>query len=266
MANQEQVEKLKTGVTTWNEFRRAHPELTPDLKGAELDYLDLRHALLSGADLSDANLSATDLSGSELMYTNLCGAVLADGTKHRSQPANLTGADLTRAALADADLTEVNLSHAVLIGAELRGAKLVRANLCGADLTGSSLNAALLNANLSYANLTGADLSGADLTDARLNGANLTGANLSHAKLAGVHFEDAVFGATLLSDLDLRESNGLELARHTSPSSIGVDTLYRSDGAVPDVFLRSAGVPEEVLLNLLPLIRLRAREAAAANE
>src|SRR6266571_3226172 len=32
MANQENVELLKTGVTGWNEFRKEHQEVSPDLR------------------------------------------------------------------------------------------------------------------------------------------------------------------------------------------------------------------------------------------
>ena len=44
---------------------------------------------------------------------------------------------------------------------------------------------------------------------------------------------------------------GLDSISHSAPSSIGLDTLYRSQGKIPVKFLRDAGVPE-ALINYLP--------------
>ena len=38
--------------------------------------------------------------------------------------------------------------------------------------------------------------------------------------------------------------NGLETVVHTGPSTIGVDTIVRSRGKIPESFLRQAGVPD----------------------
>lgn len=52
-------------------------------------------------------------------------------------------------------------------------------------------------------------------------------------------------GRTFLADVDLTDAKGLEIVRHVEPSSIGVDTIFRSKGKIPEPFLRGAGVPEE---------------------
>ncbi len=36
--------------------------------------------------------------------------------------------------------------------------------------------------------------------------------------------------------------------RHEGPSTIGVDTIYRSQGKIPEVFLRGAGLPDEFIV------------------
>ncbi|HLQ28468.1 MAG TPA: pentapeptide repeat-containing protein [Ktedonobacteraceae bacterium] len=119
----------------------------------------------------------------------------------------------------------------------LSDANLVRANLNWADLTGADLSRVSLNgANLNWADLTGADLSWADLSRAYLSGAELSGATV---------------GATTFGNVDLREVKGLETVTHSFPSSIGIDTLYRSEGHIPEGFLREAGVPA-ILLDYLP--------------
>ena len=49
---------------------------------------------------------------------------------------------------------------------------------------------------------------------------------------------------TIFADVDLSEVRGLESIKHMGPSTIGIDTLFRSQGKIPEVFLRGCGVPE----------------------
>jgi hypothetical protein len=131
------------------------------------------------------------------------------------------------------DLSSANLSGADLSGADLSGAGLSGANLSGANLT----NANLRDAELSAANLSGADLSAANLTSSNFTEANLTGANLTRARL----------NLTVFSMVDLSTVQGLDTAPHFGPSEIGIHTLYKSEGKIPDVFLRGCGIPEEFI-------------------
>lgn len=119
-----------------------------------------------------------------------------------------------------------------------RGVKpdLSIANLNGIDLSGT---------DFIRATLSGADLSSTDLADADLSGADLTGACLSGTNLA-----KAQIGLTVFGDCDLSEVKGLEAVRHLGRSTIGIDTIMRSKGTIPQSFLRGAGVPEELVLYL----------------
>ena len=63
--------------------------------------------------------------------------------------------------------------------------------------------------------------------------------DLSDANLLSADLNDTVF-----ADVDLSELNGLETVRHNGPSSIGIDTIYKSRGQIPDIFLRGCGVPD----------------------
>ena len=42
--------------------------------------------------------------------------------------------------------------------------------------------------------------------------------------------------------------------RHDGPSTIGVDTIYRSQGKIPEVFLRGAGLPDEFIAYIGSLV------------
>lgn len=107
--------------------------------------------------------------------------------------------------------------------------------------------------------MTGANLNGADLTGANLNQANLSGAQLQRADLSGANLRDANFSDatvehTLFADNDLRGARGLDTVRHQGPSTIGIDTIYRSQGKISLAFLRGAGVPENFIEHIHYLI------------
>ncbi|MBZ5672405.1 MAG: toll/interleukin-1 receptor domain-containing protein, partial [Acidobacteriia bacterium] len=167
MADPEHLKILKQGIRTWNRWRKDHPDMVPDLCGAEL----------GGSHLGEANLIGANLVGANLVGANLEGA-------------NLEGADLGRA-------------------------HLVAANLVGA--------------NLGAVHLRGADLGGADFTKAEI--------------------WHATFG-----DNDLSDVKGLETVHHAGPSTIGIDTIYKSKGNMPEVFLRGCGVPEDFIVYMKSLV------------
>lgn len=177
---------------------------------------------LRGADLSCADLKGADLNSARLHEANLGEANL--------KGAELYNADLTAADLSLANLNNANLHNADLTGAALEETQLKETDLTQADLTFCNLRNAVLNhAVLNYAIFTSPDLEGADFTDARL-------------------------GNTMIADVDFSPAIGLEWVQHDSPSSIGIDTLYKSQGKIPEVFLRGCGVPDRFILQVKALI------------
>ena len=109
----------------------------------------------------------------------------------------------------------------------------------------------LSSANLSEADVSGADLIRADLSRAKLVEANLGGADLSGANLSGANISGARFFYTSFSDVDLSTAKGLEHARHFGPSTVGIDTLYESNGKIHPEFLRGCGVPD-IFIDFIP--------------
>ena len=152
--------------------------------------------------------------------------------------------------LQGAILNGVNLSGANLIMADLRQCELREADLHGANLRGANLS----DADMSSANLSGADLGDAIMVSSRLNFANLIWSHFRNTQLNGSDWSMAIIGWTILGDLDLSSVNGLEKVQHGGPSSIGVDTLYRSKGMISETFLRHAGVPDNFFLHVYPLV------------
>lgn len=177
MANKKHVALVKQRWGAWNEWRYANPDITPDLREADLSEAEFRFLNFSGADLSGADLSYTDLRW-----------------------ANLSGADLSRA-------------------------------------------------DLSYTDLRLADLRLADLS-----WADLRLADFSETYLGLTDFRGVMLLSTIFANNDLSTAKGLETVTHQGPSTIGIDTLFKSHGKIPEVFLRGAGVPEDFITQIPSLI------------
>lgn len=210
MANQEHLDLIKQGIETWNVWRKEHPKTKVDLRGA-----DLRGAKLIRADLSFVDLRDAKLIGADLSYADL-------------SKAHFMGADF-----AGAHLDHVNLSYINLKGANLSGASLIGANLFHANLS---------HTNLSSANLNNASLGHADLSEADLSHANLSFVDLSEADLSFARIRWTEFG-----DRNLSKIKGLETVQHLGPSPLSINTIYLSEGDIPEAFVRGTGAPDSFI-------------------
>jgi len=76
MADQQHLDQLKQGVETWNQWRKEHQDIRPDLSEANLERTDLRYVHLEGANLRRAHLEEADLLGAHLEEADLLGAHL----------------------------------------------------------------------------------------------------------------------------------------------------------------------------------------------
>lgn len=257
MANEEHLKMIEQGVEAWNAWRAANSAMTLDiswtylagarLAGCDLRGVDLYHANLSGANLCGADLTGANLTGAVLRRADLRGAII--------DSANLSGADLGEATLSGASFIDANLREANLSYCNLDHVFFFRADLTKAMVSDADVNGALFGgANLSGAILLGSTFSGANFREANLSEAVLEFANFSEADFNGADLTLANVGLTVFGNNDLSTVKGLETVRHSSPSTIGIDTLYRSDGRIPQVFLREAGVPEDFITFVSSLV------------
>jgi uncharacterized protein YjbI with pentapeptide repeats len=143
------------------------------------------------------------------------------------------------------DLSRVYLRGETLGWTSLGEADFSETNLSEADLSEANLR----DANFRGTNLREADLSGADLTRANLIRVDFHRAGLRRADLS-----NATIVRTTFADNDLSEVRGLETIHHLGPSTIGIDTIYKSKGSIPEVFLRGCGVPEDFILYMRSLV------------
>jgi hypothetical protein len=122
-----------------------------------------------------------------------------------------------------------------LPGAEFWATKLIGTKFCGANLE---------RANFYYAFLVDTNFQGAELSFAQFNQAILQNADFSNSEMLG----------TIFGGIDLSTARGLETVRHTGPSEISIATTYRSNGSIPEIFLRRAGLAEPFIINMKTLI------------
>jgi uncharacterized protein YjbI with pentapeptide repeats len=249
MANPEHLKIFKQGVPTWNKWRDENLKTLADLRDAALGGShfilgDLRRVALRGADLREADLRRANLSEADLTNVAMSGANLGEAslTEAYAYCADFVGADLR-----GADLRSAYFNRAIFAGA----------NLSAADLTETDLTEAILfAADLTQASLRLANLRGSDFATARLVQADLHGAVLNRALFDNSDFTDARVGYTVFADNDLSKVTGLDTVLHLGPSTIGVDTIYKSRGNIPEVFLRGCGVPEDVIVYMRSLVRM----------
>ena len=217
--------------------------LDVDLRGADLQEADLSFASLVQADFSKVSTGALVHMGARDSHEGRLSSpfsgkrrVPAFLSKPRSSQANLRGVKLQSTDLTSACFQDANLS-----GMDLRGARLVHGDFRGANLMGANLH----GVNLSDANLEGADLSGAILNQANFNGAVLGKTIVFRSDFSEVHI-----GNTHILDTDISQAKGLVNVVHTGPSTLGTDTLFRSRGKIPEVFLRGCGLSDWEIENV----------------
>lgn len=234
MANPEHLAIFEQGVEAWTKWREQTPEIRPDL--GEVDF--------SGSDFSGTGIAFDNV---DLFRARLVGTNLSDTNFFG---ASLYRANLSHANLSDTCLNTADLRRAYLNKANLRGARLNMADLLGADLSGTTLcGARFFAANLRETILRGADLRQADLREAILRGAILEGADLGETD-----FADSTVGETIFGNVDLSTAKDLATIRHWAPSVVGIDTIYKSKGKIPVIFLRRAGVPNQFIEYIAALV------------
>ena len=153
---------------------------------------------------------------------------------------NLININLSEADLSEVDLYDANLSEANLSQCNLRGANLGRTKLIGTKFIAANLS----KANFNEADLGKANLSLTDLSEADFKGANLHLTNFEGAKFRSTNFSGAKLQFNNFGKVDLREIKGLENLIHRAPSTIGTDTLAKSEGKIPEVFLKGCGLSD----------------------
>ena len=92
-------------------------------------------------------------------------------------------------------------------------------------------------------------MSGADLRGSRLWFTEFVRTDVRKANFSGATIGRAKFG-----DIDVSVTCGFDSMLHVAPSTIGIDTIYRSHGKIAPAVLRSFGIPEAFITNMKALV------------
>ena len=248
MPDQKHFEIIKQGVEEWNKWRNENPEIEPDLSDVDLSDFKLNNANLSDTDLRRSVLKNTDFRGANLVRADLRAANIH---KAGFNLAKLREANFSEAYIRESDLSEADLKRAYFIRADLVRVDLWETDLAKADFRWAYLiGTDLKQANLAQADLRWAHLSESNLSEANLSNANLIKASIIKTNLHHTNFQAVSMAWTHFGDVDLSLTEELYTALHFGPSSIGIDTIMRSDGKIPETFLREAGVADNIIQNI----------------
>lgn len=240
MAAERLVRLLRKGPEAWATWRQADENRYYNSVKTKRDgtFYFPDHEI----DLTSADLRCLKLRGVDLSLTNL------------------RNVDFRGATLDDIDFSHSDLRGARFAAAKLDSPKFIETDLAGADFTRASVE----NAEFADADLTGARFKSANIEVSRFGGSILKGVDFTGAYIGAVEFSprdfsDAILKAELDScvflDTDLSQVKGLAYARHGGPSTIGIDTFYRSKGRVPKRFLLNAGVPVSFVQHTRSLLK-----------
>lgn len=156
---------------------------------------------------------------------------------------HLDGLDLRGALLNNGDFSYTDFSEANLYQAHLKRANLIFTSFDHANLSEANLSQAMLTeTSLNRADLSRANLSGADLTGSELCGTIFLDTNVNRAD-----FSDCIMCQTVLGDVNLSTAGGLHSISHLGSSHLGVNTIIRSRGAIPDIFVQGTGAPKTII-------------------
>jgi uncharacterized protein YjbI with pentapeptide repeats len=172
-----------------------------DLRGAELDNIDLNHLPLArmrgGLTVKEwpmVTIEQRKLITIHLQKANLVGAHLQE-------------ADIAGAQLQEADLREAHMQKANLVGAHLQKADLGEAQLPEANLMGAHLQKAnLVYAQMQKAYLWHVQMQEADLRNAQMQEAYLYQAQLQKANLREAHMQKAILWHAQMQEANLPET------------------------------------------------------------
>ncbi|MFN0195733.1 MAG: pentapeptide repeat-containing protein [Planctomycetaceae bacterium] len=261
MASAKILAIVKQGRTAIMKYRAANPSVLLDLVDAELSKLNLQGAPLQkadliGAKLQKAKLGKSDLRGCDLTRADLEGADLrkADLRKANLSRANLKGADFSGALMSGAQMNLADLTSCKGIGCDLSLAQMTRVIFTQSQLQQARFNGANLSAStFQHADLSEASFAETLLIETQFKNTKMIGVDFSRSLIEKSHWQDCTLGWTTFGNVDLSTSSGLDSCIHLAPSTIGVDTIYRSRGKISETFLRNCGLPDSFLAALKSL-------------
>lgn len=149
-------------------------------------------------------------------------------------------------------LKGINFSRMDLTNTLFQGVNLEGANFKKTMLTRSSfLNSTILNANFTSAQIYYCHFMATALNGVNFSKSTLLGVNFQDTKFSSTYFLSSSLGRCVFANVKFIDTIGLEEVIHLAPSTVGIETILKSNDQIPTSFLRSCGVPED-FIKLIP--------------
>src|SRR5260370_14655319 len=144
------------------------------------------------------------------------------------------------------DFSRINFREEFLRGEDIPGDWIMQLDCTGVNFSGTKFTGTYFegcifsDASFSKAIFDNATLTGIILQRADFSGAELTRTFFNDVDLRGAVLNNAYLGWATFGNVDLSVVKGLDAVKHRGPSTIGIDTIYRSIGDIPEAFLKDA--------------------------
>lgn len=226
MADPAAASAFLSGREAWHGFQEAASSGL-ERESIDLSGLDLQSRVFDGYEIIDVDLRGCNAS--EARFYD-CYLRSVDGRK-----SNFDGSHWAATQIRDVSLKHCTLSRCSFDNLLVKRSWFTNALLSSAEFRRTTfLRCAFDSAAFRYASLLDTNF-----IDSTLAGADFSGASLAQIRWANI---------------DLSEVIGLATTRHFGPSSVGIDTIVRSLGKAPEIFLQGCGVPDEVIAYLPSLV------------
>ncbi|MEH2047685.1 pentapeptide repeat-containing protein [Nostoc sp.] len=193
MANKIHINKLAEGVTAWNDWRSANPNIDVDLSGVYLVHeVSIRNKKKAWRLLASLISLLITLF---LLHTNFTNNLIYFFEHNQLFKVNLSSAEFILYIIIRFSLFFI-IMFTVFPGLELM-------------LNSSKGKLNLININMKKVNLYRADLEGVDLRYADLRYADLRNSNLNYLEAIGTDFSYANFTGTCISNWNIDSSTNL---------------------------------------------------------
>jgi len=183
--NQEHIEILKKGAKRWNDWRKAHPSVKPQLSGINFAPQVVGDRI-HGMSLKGFNLAEAELKGVQLHYATLQGL--------RLDSANLRESLIMQANVKNCSFSGANLTQVCFLGTSIAGCKFDRSDMLHSHLMMVNIvDTTFVETSMEYVNLFAASvqrtkLASANLSETYCNGSTFTGCDLSGSNLQSASF------------------------------------------------------------------------------
>jgi uncharacterized protein YjbI with pentapeptide repeats len=183
-----------------------------------------------------------DLKGADLQNVDLTGANLSHAALH---DANCRGTNLCEASLLHIDAPGIRFTGANLTGTEIGGSNLERAEFDSSDARGAMLN----HTNLSRATFRYSDFSGATFEDSDMSLPVMKSSQFVRSTLTGVSFRETIISDCDMSQC-IGLTSVIHAGLSTIGTDTLVNTVRGAGGALTfqqEAFFISAGVSAALL-------------------